>query len=197
MNFNPQNFSEKMALTESTMTALGTPAPSFSLPAANPESRNGTYTLSSFADSEHLVVAFICNHCPFVIHVESALVDVARKYQANGVAFVGISANDARQYPADSFENMARRAKQKGYPFPYLYDESQAVARAYGAVCTPDFFVYDKDRRLAYRGRFDATRPGMGIATGADLSRALDELIAGGTVEMTQHPSMGCNIKWK
>ena len=186
-----------MALTESVMTALGTRAPDFDLPVANPEGQESTRSLESFADAKVLVVAFICNHCPFVVHVEDALLAVARRYQRRGVAFAGISANDARKYPADSFANMARRARAKAYPFSYLYDETQETARAYGAVCTPDLFVYDQDRRLAYRGRFDATRPGMGRPTGADLCQALDELLNSGTVSMAQHPSMGCNIKWK
>ncbi len=186
-----------MALTESVMPALGMPAPAFDLPVANAAYRESSVSLSDFDGAPCLVVAFLCNHCPFVVHIEDALLEVARRYQARGVAFVGISANDADQYPADSFENMARRAGEKDYPFPYLYDESQEVARAYGAVCTPDFFVYDKDRKLAYRGRFDATRPGMRAPTGTDICRALDELISSGSVSMEQRPSMGCNIKWK
>ena len=113
------------------------------------------------------------------------------------MSFVGICANDAERYPDDSFESMARRAQQKQYPFAYLHDESQAVARAYGAECTPDFFVYDRDRRLVYRGRFDATRPGQGTPTGRDLRQALDQLLDTGTVTMEQYPSMGCNVKWK
>ncbi len=186
-----------MALTKSVMVVLGMPAPDFSLPVANPEGRQPVLQLSDVAGASCLVVAFICNHCPFVIHIEEALVDVARRYQRKGIAFVGISSNDARQYPADSFWNMAKRAKRRGYTFPYLYDESQEVARAYGAVCTPDIFVFDQDRRLAYRGRFDATRPGRGHATGEDLCSALDELLETGMVTMPQWPSMGCNIKWR
>ena len=186
-----------MALTYSVMAGLGSAAPAFELPAANPAPDKSTYSLSDFEESKALVVAFMCNHCPFAIHIEDALANVARRYQKKGVAFVSISANDASSYPADSFKNMKRRARQKGFPFPYLYDESQQVARAYDAVCTPDLFVYDGDHRLAYRGRFDSTRPGMVRATGADLSQALDELLNSGTVAIEQIPSMGCNIKWK
>ncbi len=186
-----------MTLTESSMTMLGTSAPGFDLPVANPGGSERSCSLQDFSDARALVVAFICNHCPFVVHIEGALVGVARRYLTRGVAFVGISANDAKKYPADSFANMARRAKERRYPFPYLYDESQEVARAYGAECTPDIFVYDADRLLAYRGRFDETHPGRGIPTGSDLRQALDELLSDGTVSMAQRPSMGCNIKWR
>ena len=189
-----------MALTYSEMTALGAEAPAFDLPAANPQVDDigrATRRLDDYAEAEVLVVVFMCNHCPYVVHVEEALLEVARDYQGRGVRFVGISANDAQQYPADSFENMAQRAQQKNYPFPYLYDESQQVARAYDAVCTPDFFVYDGQRRLVYRGRFDETRPGQGTPTGHDLRQALDEFLGTGTVTMEQFPSMGCNIKWR
>lgn len=189
-----------MALTYSEMTALGSMAPDFRLPAANPsldDPANEMRELNDFAGGKALVVAFICNHCPFVVHMEDALLGVARAYQARGVRFVGISANDARMYPADSFENMARRAHEKTYPFPYLYDETQETAVAYGAACTPDIFVYDDALTLVYRGRFDETRPGLGTAHGGDLVQALDELLDSGTVTMDQVPSMGCNIKWK
>ena len=189
-----------MARTYSVMNELGTEAPAFDLPIANPhvdDIAQATRSLADYADAEVLVVVFMCNHCPYVVHVEDALVEVAREYQARGVGFVGISANDARQYPADSFENMALRAQQKQYPFPYLYDESQQVARAYDAVCTPDIFVYDTHRSLVYRGRFDETRPGQGTSSGHDLRQALDELLGTGTVSMEQFPSMGCNIKWR
>ena len=189
-----------MAVTYSQMTELGADAPPFDLPAANPQVDNiarTTRSLDDYADADALVVVFTCNHCPYVIHVEDALLEVARTYQARGVAFVGICANDAAVYPDDSFENMARRAQQKKYPFPYLHDESQAVARAYGAECTPDFFVYDRDHRLVYRGRFDETRPNMGTPTGRDLRQALDQLLDTGAVSMEQFPSIGCNVKWK
>ncbi len=189
-----------MAVTVSQMNKLGAEAPAFDLAAANPDVDDAggqTRRLADYADAEALVVVFMCNHCPYVVHVEDALLATARDYQARGVQFVGISANDARQYPADSFENMARRAQQKRYPFPYLYDASQDVARAYGAVCTPDFFVYDADRRLVYRGRFDETRPGQGTPTGRDLRQALDQLLETGAVAAEQFPSMGCSIKWR
>ena len=182
-----------MSLTPSTMTELGRPAPQFSLPSTSGD----TVSLDDFADYEGLLVVFMCNHCPYVVHLEDELLNVARAYQARGVQFVGISSNDPVQYPADSFEAMARRAREKRYPFPYLFDESQDVARAYDAACTPDFFVYDADRRLVYRGRFDETRPRQGTPTGADLRAALDELLETGDVTGEQFPSMGCNIKWK
>ncbi|MCH8961636.1 MAG: thioredoxin family protein [Bacteroidetes bacterium] len=189
-----------MAITYSQMTELGAEAPPFELPAANPtvdDIARATRRLDDYADAEALVVVFTCNHCPYAVHVEEALLEVARAYQARGVPFVGICANDAEHYPDDSFENMARRAQQKRYPFPYLHDESQEVARAYGAECTPDFFVYDRARRLVYRGRFDETRPGQGTPTGRDLRQALDQLLDTGAVTMEQYPSMGCNVKWR
>lgn len=181
------------------MVPLGTAAPAFDLPTANPavDGRPGeTRSLDDFADAEALVVAFICNHCPFVHAVEDRLVALGRDYAPKGVQVVGICSNDAEQYPADSFPAMAERAEAKGYPFPYLHDESQAVARAYDAVCTPDFFVYDRDRTLAYRGRLDDGRPGQ-PATTTDLRDALEALLQTGAVPGEQIPSMGCNIKWK
>lgn len=189
-----------MALTHSVMIKLGSKAPAFELPVCNPKADGGpgtTRTLQDCMGPRGLVVVFMCNHCPFVVHIEDALVQLAGAYLKRGVGFVGISANDAEQYPADSFENMARRARDRAYPFAYAYDESQEVARAYDAVCTPDIFVYDTDCRLVYRGRFDETRPGQGVATGSDLARALDELLVDGAVTTEQFPSMGCNIKWK
>lgn len=189
-----------MAVTESQMTQLGQPAPAFSLPTTNPAAddlENGIRRLSDYDDAEALVVVFMCNHCPYVKHIEDALIDTARTYQARGVQFIGICSNDAERYPDDSFERMAERAREKDYPFPYLHDETQEVARAYEATCTPDFFVYDSDRTLVYRGRFDATRPNQGAPSGEDLRQALDELLNHGTVHIEQQPSMGCNIKWK
>ena len=189
-----------MALTKSQMMKLGRPAPAFDLPAANPtvDDRGGdTRALSDYDDAEVLVVVFTCNHCPYAQHVEDALVSVARDYEERGVQFVAICSNDTKSHPEDAFDHMAERARQKGFPFPYLRDESQEVARAYEAVCTPDFFVYDAGRALAYRGRFDETRPGQGAATGRNLRCALDELLDEGRVAMEQRPSMGCNIKWK
>jgi peroxiredoxin len=189
-----------MAVTESTMMELGRTAPSFELPAANPgvdDHGGDTRSLDDYDDAEALVVVFMCNHCPYVKHVEDELLNVAREYQEEGVQFVGICSNDAENYPDDSFDSMAERAEAKDYPFPYLQDESQEVARAYEAACTPDFYVFDADRRLAYRGRFDETRPDGGEPHGGDLRQALDELLEEGEVTMEQKPSMGCNIKWK
>lgn len=190
-----------MAVTKSQMTQLGQSAPDFSLPVANPSAddlEGGIRRLDDYADAEALVIVFMCNHCPYVKHVEDALLDTARAYQAQGVQFIGICSNDPERYPDDSFERMAERAREKDYPFPYLHDESQEVAQAYKATCTPDFFVYDADHELAYRGRFDETRPNQGDeATGRDLRQALDELLEDGEVHLDQKPSMGCNIKWK
>ena len=189
-----------MAITYSQMTELGVEAPQFDLPAANPQVDDidrATRRLDDYADADALVVVFTCNHCPYAVHVEETLLEVARAYQERGVPFVAINANDAELYPDDSFENMARRAQQKGYPFPYLYDASQDVARAYRAECTPDFFVYNRARRLVYRGRFDETRPGQGQPTGHDLRQALDQLLDTGEVTMEQYPSIGCNVKWR
>jgi len=189
-----------MAVTESTMMELGRRAPSFTLPAANPDvdDRGGdTRSLDDYEDAEALVVVFMCNHCPYVKHLEEELLATAREYQDQGVQFIGICSNDAENYPDDSFDNMAKRAQAKDYPFPYLQDESQEVAQAYEAACTPDFYVFDADRELAYRGRFDETRPDGGEPHGGDLRQALDELLADGEVTMEQKPSMGCNIKWK
>ncbi|MFB6099603.1 MAG: thioredoxin family protein [Salinibacter sp.] len=189
-----------MAVTESTMMDLGHPAPDFSLPAANPEvdDRGGERrSLTDYDDADVLVIVFLCNHCPYVKHIEDALLEVAREYQERGVQFIGICSNDPERYPDDSFDRLAERAREKDYPFPYLQDETQEVAQAYEAACTPDIYVFDEDRRLAYRGRFDETRPDGDAAHGGDLRRALDELLETGEVTTEQHPSMGCNIKWK
>ncbi len=182
------------------MINLGTDAPPFTLPVANPdvdEKGGDTRSLSDYADAEAVVVIFMCNHCPYVVTMEDRLLETARAYQEKGVQFIGISANDADAYPEDSFEAMAERAKAKAYPFPYLYDESQAIAHAYDAACTPDLYVYDAAHKLRYRGRFDDGRPGMDQPTTHDLQDALDELLNTGTVTTEQYPSMGCNIKWK
>jgi peroxiredoxin len=187
-----------MSKTYSEMTPLGSDAPPFDLPIANPQvdDRDGaTRSLDDYADAEALVVVFMCNHCPYVHAVEDRLIALARDFAPRGVQVVGICSNDAERYPQDDFDAMAERAKEKGYPFPYLRDDSQDVARAYGAVCTPDFFVYDADRTLVYRGRLDDGRPGRD-ATQHDLRRALDELLETGEITTEQVPSMGCNIKW-
>jgi len=184
-----------MALKESRMVALGSPAPDFALPDVV---TGRTVRLADFASAPALLVAFICNHCPYVKHVRAGFVAFAREYQPKGLAVVAISANDPAAYPEDAPEAMAREAKNAGFTFPYLYDETQAVARAYEAICTPDFFLFDRDRRLVYRGRFDASRPGSNVpVTGADLRAAVDALLAGRPVPAEQHPSMGCSIKWK
>lgn len=189
-----------MAAIYSEMIELGTQAPPFELPAANPsvDDRGGaSRSIDEYGDVDVLVVVFTCNHCPYAKHVEDGLIQTAKEYASRGIQFVAISSNDPDQYPDDSFDAMAQRADAKGYPFPYLFDESQEVARAYGAACTPDIFVFDENRKLVYRGRYDETRPGQGEATGADLRGALDELLEAGRVTGEQYPSIGCNIKWK
>jgi peroxiredoxin len=175
------------------MVALGTQAPDFALP----DTEGRTVRLRDF-DGKPLLVIFLCNHCPYVKHVANDLAQVAAKYMDKGVAVVGINSNDAAKYPDDSPDAMKVEVKRRGYQFPYLFDESQAVARAYKATCTPDFFLYTKDRQLAYRGQFDDARPGNGKPiTGADLTAAVDAVLAGKPATTLQKPSMGCNIKWK
>ncbi|MFO8231424.1 MAG: thioredoxin family protein [Longimonas sp.] len=189
-----------MAAVESHMLELGTKAPDFDLPIANPEVDDldgDRRALDDYDDASALVVMFICNHCPYVHHVEPALVETARVYGERGAQFVAICANDAENYPDDSFEKMTERAEEKEYPFPYLQDETQEVAKAYQAACTPDFYVFNKDRELVYRGRYDETRPNNGMAHGQDLHAALDAVLNSGTLPDEQHPSMGCSIKWK
>jgi peroxiredoxin len=183
-----------MALTPSTMLALGTMAPPFSLP----DTQGQVLTQADFAGAPALLVMFLCNHCPYVKHVRSALAALARDYLPRGVAIVGINANDAEMYPADSPVRMAEEVRAVGYAFPYLYDETQAVAKAYRAACTPDFFLFDRQLRLVYRGQFDDSRPGNGIpVTGRDLRAALEAVLANRPVNKDQQPSIGCNIKWK
>jgi len=176
------------------MLPLGTQAPDFSLP--NVDGR--TVSLADFQSSLALLIAFICNHCPFVKHVAPGLADLGREYLAKGAAVVAINSNDAASYPADSPEQMVHEAESRGYVFPYLYDEDQSVAKAYLAACTPDFYVFDRDRKLVYRGQMDASRPDSGIpVTGKDLRAALDSVLSGRPVPADQKPSIGCNIKWK
>lgn len=184
-----------MAQTASTMLPLGTPAPDFSLP----EPMTGkTVSIGDFQDAPALLVMVICNHCPFVKHIRHGLIQFARDYQAKGLAIVAISANDAANYPDDSPAKIAEEAKTFGYSFPYLHDESQAVAKAYHAACTPDFFLFDAGRKLVYRGQFDGSRPGNKVpVTGSDLRVAADALLTGRPVPSAQQPSIGCNIKWK
>ncbi len=179
---------------QSPPVALGTAAPDFALPSTTGE----TVSLADVANRPALLVAFLCNHCPYVRHVERELARVAAGYAARGLATVGISANDVVSHPEDDLEHMAEQVKRAGFTFAYLYDESQDVARAYGAVCTPDLFLFDADRRLAYRGEFDGTRPNGGrAATGESLRAAIDHVLAGEPVPEPHRPSVGCSIKWR
>ena len=182
-----------MVMTPSTMVDLGTTAPDFSLP----DVTGGTVSRADF-QGKPLLVMLLCNHCPFVKHLRDHLAATAKEYQQRGVAIVGISSNDADAFPDDSPEKMADEAKDAGYTFPYLYDESQEVAKAYAAACTPDFFLYDRDHKLVYRGQYDSSRPDSGIeVTGSDLRAAMDAVLAGEPVSADQKNSIGCNIKWK
>lgn len=183
-----------MVLTPSTMTGLGTKAPSFSLPGTD----GRTHSLQEFAGKKALLVMFICNHCPYVKHVAEELARLGRDYQAKGAGIVAISSNSVESHPADGPEKMKEEALLRGYSFPYLYDESQSVAKAYNAACTPDFFLFDAQQKLVYRGQLDSSRPGnKEPVTGADLRAALDATLAGQPASATQRPSVGCNIKWK
>jgi peroxiredoxin len=178
----------------STMLPLGTKAPSFRLP----DPHGKLVSLDSFTGAPALLLAFICNHCPYVKHIRDGLARLARDYRPGGVAVVGINSNDVANYPADSPTRMAEEAAAAGYIFPYLYDETQAVAKSYHAACTPDLYLFDKDQRLVYRGQFDDSRPGNGIpVTGKDLRAALDAVLAGKPIAQNQKASIGCNIKWK
>ncbi|MCC7474498.1 MAG: thioredoxin family protein [Pirellulales bacterium] len=182
-----------MALTPSTMLPLGTPAPGFSL--VHVDGR--TVSLDDFDGSPAFLVVFMCNHCPFVKHLADGLAQFAAQYVPKGLAMVGINSNDVAKHPADSPEQMVREAEERGYIFPYLYDETQEVAKAYHAACTPDFFLFDRDRRLVYRGQFDGSRPENGLpVTGADLRAAVEAVLAGKKPAEKQIPSIGCNIKW-
>ena len=183
-----------MVRTASTMLPLGTQAPPFSLP----DTDRHRVALSDFADRKALLVIFMCNHCPFVKHVAEHLKLLSDEYMQRGVAVVGISSNDAEAYPDDSPEAMATEKEQRGYNFPYLFDANQSVAKAYTAACTPDFFLFDSDLKLAYRGQLDSSRPESGVpVTGDDLRAALDEVLVDRTPAADQKPSIGCNIKWK
>jgi len=183
-----------MALTPSTMIPLGTAAPGFRLP----DTSGATVSLDDFKGAPALLVVFLCNHCPYVKHVRHELARLGKEYQAKGVAVVGINSNDAANYPEDSPAMMVREKAEVGYSFPYLYDDTQEVARAYKAACTPDLYVFDKNQKLVYRGQLDGSRPGNPIpVTGKDLRSALDAVLAGKPVGEDQRPSMGCNIKWK
>lgn len=184
-----------MAETPSTMLALGTEAPPFELP----DTVSGKMvSLDDVKSDKATVVMFLCNHCPFVKHVQTELVRLASDYTPKEVAFVAISSNDVQSYPDDSPANMKAVALRLGYPFPYLYDETQDVARAYQAACTPDFYVFDGNLGLVYRGQLDDSRPGNNVpVTGSDIRHALDAILAGRPVDTNQRPSIGCNIKWK
>lgn len=184
-----------MALTESNMLALGTSAPGFNLPDST---TNEMFNYDTIRGEKATVVMFLCNHCPFVVHVNEQIVDIAKHYISKGVGFVAISSNDVVNYPQDSPDKMAIVAKVLQYPFPYLYDESQDVAKKYDAACTPDFYIFNSSDKLVYRGRLDGSRPGNNEPlTGADLRNALDAVILGIDNIQPQIPSAGCNIKWR
>jgi peroxiredoxin len=183
-----------MALTPSTMLPLGTAAPDFKLPDTNGK----IVSLADFKNAPALLVLFICNHCPYVKHIRAGLAQLARDYMPKGAAIVGISSNDVANYPDDSPARMKEEVKSAGYIFPYLYDETQAVAKAYRAACTPDIYLFDKNQKLVYRGQMDDSRPNSGVpVTGKDLRAALDAVLAGKPVSPNQKASVGCNIKWK
>ena len=183
-----------MAVTASKMLTLGTSAPNFSLP----DTEGDIVSLSDFEGAPALLVIFMCNHCPFVKHILRGLVKLVKEYQTKGVAVVGINSNDVTNFPEDSPEMMAKLLEEVGFTFTYFYDETQEVAKAYQATCTPDFFLFDKERKLVYRGQMDNSRPSNNVpVTGADLRAAMDAILAGREVNPEQKPSMGCNIKWK
>jgi peroxiredoxin len=183
-----------MVMTESTMMPLGSPAPAFRLP----DTEGRMIARDDLKDAPGLLVMVICNHCPFVQHIREGLARFGRDYQARGLAIVAINANDIQSHPDDSPAKMAEEVRNVGYTFPYLYDATQEVAKAYHAACTPDFFLFDRERRLVYRGQFDDSRPSNGVAvTGTDLRAAADAVLAGRRPAAEQKPSIGCNIKWK
>ncbi len=183
-----------MVMTASTMLPLGSDIPEFSL--LNVDGKQ--ISSADLPSGQPVLVMFICNHCPFVIHLDQALAQFGKEYQEKGLTVIAISSNDVSTHPADSPDKMAEMVKSSGWTFPYLYDETQDTAKAFRAACTPDFFLFDQNHKLAYRGQFDASRPGNGIAvTGEDLKSACDAVLAGEPVPETQKPSIGCNIKWK
>lgn len=184
-----------MALTPSKMLPLGTSAPDFQL---TDTITFQEYSLQDLKGDKGTVIMFICNHCPYVKHVQPELVRLAKDYMDKGISFVAISSNDVERYPEDRPELMQKEAQKWGYPFPYLYDETQEVAKTYDAACTPDFFIFDKDLKLVYRGQLDDSRPGNEKPlTGKDMRAALDDMVKGNPVSENQIPSQGCNIKWK
>jgi peroxiredoxin len=183
-----------MVATNSTMLPLGTRAPDFRLP--DPGGKK--VSLADSKGASALLVVFMCNHCPYVKHIRAGLAQLARDFLPRGVAMVGINSNDVESYPADSPAQMAEEVKSAGYLFPYLYDATQEVAKAYRAACTPDIYLFDRDQRLVYRGQFDDSRPGNGVpVTGKDLRAALEAVLAAKQVPPNQKASIGCNIKWK
>ncbi len=184
-----------MALTPSNMLPLGTIAPDFTLPDAV---TGKSISLKDIKSDKGAVIMFICNHCPYVIHIQDEMVNIAREYQQKGVSFVAISSNDIEKYPDDAPDKMKERALELNFDFPYLFDESQDIAKAYMAACTPDFYVFDAELKCVYRGRMDEATPGNGKpVNGKDLRNALDALLNGQVISEEQFPSMGCNIKWK
>ncbi|MCP4007932.1 MAG: thioredoxin family protein [Proteobacteria bacterium] len=186
-----------MAATESTMLELGVRAPDFKLLNTNPGAGAKMVSLTDYGDAKALLVMFVCNHCPYVIHLRSALVALANDYAGEGLQVVAISSNSADSHPQDGPDAMREEAQTYAFPYAYLYDETQMVAKAYKAACTPDFYLFDHEHRLAYRGRFDGSRPKNDIpVTGDDMRRAVETVLAGHTLAAEQIPSMGCNIKW-
>jgi peroxiredoxin len=186
-----------MARTPSVMVALGTPAPDFHLPDVV---TGKMISLDTFADKTGLLVMFICRHCPYVKHIQNELAKLGRDYQDKDLGIVAISSNDAEKYPEDSPESLKEMAKELGFTFPFCYDETQAVAKAYQAACTPDFYLFDRERKLVYRGQFDDSRPKSDPpipVTGKDLRAAIDALLSGQPISPDQRASIGCNIKWK
>jgi peroxiredoxin len=192
-----------MAMTASNMLALDQKAAEFSLP----DTDGNTVSLTNYADNKGLVIAFICNHCPYVIHIAPQLAKIALEYQEKGIAFVAINSNDTEQYPDDDMEHMIEEKRNRNYPFAYLLDEKQDVAKAYSAACTPDIYLFNGEQKLVYRGQFDDSRPtrissgnydsSQNQATGKDLIQAMDTLLSGRQIDTNQTPSIGCNIKWK
>ena len=184
-----------MSATSSTMLALGGVAVPFELP--NVASDHSVVSLSDFS-AKPVLIMFICNHCPFVLHLLPCMAELANTAQSNGIGVIAISSNDALAYPQDGPQAMHEFAKQHGFEFPYLYDESQSTAKAYQAACTPDFYLFDGDHRLCYRGQMDGARPGNSVTVnGADLQAAIDALLSGSQIAQQQLPSIGCSIKWK
>lgn len=184
-----------MARTESTMLELGTPAPKFELP---DPATGRTVSIDDFRGARALLVMFLCNHCPYVQHIRRRIASLVREYQDQGLEAVAINSNDVANYPDDAPAKMVEEVRTIGYTFPYLYDETQGVAKAYRAACTPDFFLFDRDRKLVYRGQFDDARPRNDVpVTGRDLAAAIGSALAGEPIPEDQKPSLGCNIKWK